>query len=354
LIERIVDLEQRRLCFTTSQSKPTIIMKSLAATGLLLCASLLAPVSARHGSSDRTASVHLLGPRSSSSSHHSGSHRGSTVNSAASSSSSSIYSPSDANALISSFLRIEEYEVLRDGLEVPQQLTMQPFEHEHGSNNEEPLMVLSEDLSSYGVNGFFPSLQEENGAMAERLVHSFKVESTPGPKAWVQLLETYRIRIAEKFGLTLKDGNDSSAKDKRMMMPPVPGSLGGDMALGPELVDQVSFPKASYHVFYRANSFGQVYVPYVKALQSLASLQDGEINTANVPIIQLKGLRDIAIKFGLESEELKKAQEMLSITAEVCVWEYYCPTEIVILTRPTFDPACRYRASSLRTLAKSC
>lgn len=36
-----------------------------------------------------------------------------------------------------------------------------------------------------------------------------------------------------------------------------------------------------------------------------------------MPIVQLKGLKDIANKFGLKSEELKKAQEMLSITAEV-------------------------------------
>lgn len=161
------------------------------------------------------------------------------MDNAASSSSSSSYSPSDANALISSFLRIEEYEVLRDGLEVPHQLTMRPFAFEEGSTIEEPLMVLSEDLSSYGVNGLFPSLQDEKGAMSERLVHSFKVDSTPGPKAWTELLETYRTRIAERFGLTLKDGNDST-KEKRMMMPPVPGSLGGDMALGPELVDPVS------------------------------------------------------------------------------------------------------------------
>lgn len=57
---------------------------------------------------------------------------------------------------------------------------------------------------------------------------------------------------------------------------------------------------------------------YVKSLQSLAALQDDEVDPAHVPIIQLKGLRDIALKFGLQSEELKKAQEMLSITAEVC------------------------------------
>lgn len=59
-------------------------------------------------------------------------------------------------------------------------------------------------------------------------------------------------------------------------------------------------------------------MPYVKSLQSLATLQDGEVDAASVPIIQLRGLRDIAIKLGLESEELRKAQEMLSITAEVC------------------------------------
>lgn len=61
----------------------------------------------------------------------------------------------------------------------------------------------------------------------------------------------------------------------------------------------------------------QAYVPYVKSLQSLAALQDGETDPANVPIIQLKGLKDIANKFGLKSDELRKAQEMLSITAEV-------------------------------------
>lgn len=61
----------------------------------------------------------------------------------------------------------------------------------------------------------------------------------------------------------------------------------------------------------------QAYAQYVKTLQSLAALQDGEISSANVPIIQLKGLKDIANKFGIESEELRKAQEMLSITAEV-------------------------------------
>lgn len=62
----------------------------------------------------------------------------------------------------------------------------------------------------------------------------------------------------------------------------------------------------------------QVYTSYVTALQDLAALQDGEVDSANVPVIRLRGLREIAIKFGLQSEELKKAQEMLSITAEVC------------------------------------
>lgn len=159
-------------------------------------------------------------------------------NAASSASSSASYSPSDANALISSFLRIEEYEVLRDGLQVPEQLTMQPFEQEH-QDIAEPLMVLAEDMTSYGIDALLPSLQAEDGTLAKRLIHRFKVESTPGPRAWMELLETYRDRLAEKFGLTLKDEGASLKQDKRMMIPPVPGSLGGDMALGPELVDPV-------------------------------------------------------------------------------------------------------------------
>lgn len=143
---------------------------------------------------------------------------------------------------MSSFLRIEEYEVLRDGLEVPDQLALQPLEDVDataGAANE-PLMVLTEDMSQYGVKTIFPSLEQSDSALASRLVHTFKVESTPGLRAWMELLDTYRGRIAEKFGLSLKDGEESSDKEKRMIMPPVPGSLGADMALGPELMDEVS------------------------------------------------------------------------------------------------------------------
>lgn len=218
-------------------------MRSLTAASLLLCATVLSPASARQGS-ERSASVHLLGPRSSSASstQHSGSQQANIVNSAASSSTPSSYSPSDANALISSFLRIEEYEVLRDGLEVPHQLTLQPFEDNGGetATTSAPLMVLTEDMTSYGINGLFPSLDAEDGPLASRLVHSFKVDSTPGPRAWMELLDTYRSRIAEKFGLTLKNGETAADKEKRMMLPPMPGSLGANMALGPELLDVVS------------------------------------------------------------------------------------------------------------------
>lgn len=227
-------------------------MRSLAATGLLVCVSLLSSASARR-ENDRTASVHLLGPRSSSStSQHAETHHNTIVNGAASSSVSASYSPSDANALISSFLRIEEYEVLRDGLQVPEQLTMQPFEQEREAGNAEPLMVLAEDMSSSGISYLLPSLQAEDGTLSKRLLHSFNVESTPGPRAWMELLETYRDRIAEKFGLTLKDQNASSIQEKRMMMPPVPGSLGDNMALGPELVDDVRIISGS--IFGLANA----------------------------------------------------------------------------------------------------
>lgn len=226
-------------------------MKSLATTSLLLCTSLFAPASARQ-SQGRSASVHLLAPESSgsSSSQNGGNARAGFVNTA-SKHSSTNYSPSDANTLISSFLRIEEYEVLRDGLEVPDQLAFRPLEDldQHSGAVSEPLMVLTEDMSPYGVKSIFPSLEELDSPLASRLVHSFKVESTPGPKAWLELLETYRTRIAEKFGLTLKDEASPADKGKRMMMPPVPGSLGDDMALGPELVDEVRIHSRSNKQF---------------------------------------------------------------------------------------------------------
>jgi hypothetical protein len=218
-------------------------MKSYAAASML-CASLLASCTAKPDSDRSAATVLLLGPlagASSSTQNHGRTGSSSTIASSHAGKQALNYSPSDANALMSSFLRIEEYEVLRDGLDVPEQLTLRPLQEmeREESSNTQPLMLFSEDMSSYGINSSFPSLEDPDSALATRLVHSFEVASTPSGKAWMELLETYRARIAEKSGLKLDEVKETQ-KEKRMMLPPVPGSLGGDMALGSELLDDVS------------------------------------------------------------------------------------------------------------------
>lgn len=64
--------------------------------------------------------------------------------------------PSDANALISAFLSIEEYEMLREGLDVPDQLT---FGAEHASApSEAPLLILADKLGREGsIEGAHPA-----------------------------------------------------------------------------------------------------------------------------------------------------------------------------------------------------
>ena len=72
----------------------------------------------------------------------------SSSSSSSPSSSSSSSSPSDANAVISAFLNIEEYEQLRDGLELPEQVV---FGASHamdslGESQEQPLMILADKM----------------------------------------------------------------------------------------------------------------------------------------------------------------------------------------------------------------
>lgn len=73
-------------------------------------------------------------------------------------SSPASYLPKDANAIISSFLNIEEYEILRDGLEIPHQLIIGPSSSRGDGLQEtaKPLVVVGEKLDEQAsVEGEF-------------------------------------------------------------------------------------------------------------------------------------------------------------------------------------------------------
>jgi hypothetical protein len=62
----------------------------------------------------------------------------------------------------------------------------------------------------------------------------------------------------------------------------------------------------------------KAYIPYIQSLQKLVDLQeDSSANVASIPVLHLKGLKNIASKYGIDSPELKQAAEIFSITAEV-------------------------------------
>lgn len=58
----------------------------------------------------------------------------------------------------------------------------------------------------------------------------------------------------------------------------------------------------------------------MRSLQALVAVQDEQSmdqQDEDIAVVELKGLKDIASKYGAASDELKKASEMLSLTAEV-------------------------------------
>ncbi|KAL7010378.1 hypothetical protein EMMF5_000402 [Cystobasidiomycetes sp. EMM_F5] len=59
-------------------------------------------------------------------------------------------SASDANAIVSAFLGVDEYEYLRDGLEVPDQVVYAASHKQYSENTQQPLIIIADKLSKDG------------------------------------------------------------------------------------------------------------------------------------------------------------------------------------------------------------
>lgn len=218
--------------------------------------------------------------------------------------------PADANALISAFLSIEEYEMLREGLEVPDQLT---FGAEHASApSEAPLLILADKLGREGSIEDYVS----QGTLEARPHHRLQVSRTPETATWRALMHRYTERLGEKFGLThavkAKVSTEEHDHVKRYLL--APGSLNGEVAFDASMQDEA----------------------FARYFQSLAEL--ASIETQGTTQVRLTGLSDIAHKFGRESSELRDAKEMMRLSVDSVVTSHSGKVAFV-LAPPSHRPS---------------
>lgn len=181
--------------------------------------------------------------------------------SSSSSSSSSdgikTYSAPHANAIISSFLNIEEYERLPEGLELPEQIVLAAAATpQEQRTRTQPLMILAERL---GAEGSLQGALNANSAGVPTLTmlrscadyisettldgrshHQLQVGQSPDSHTWLSLLSRYKERLAEKFGFEQHVQGSSEEEDhvKRFLLP---GSMNGEYAIDASMQDEVIY-----------------------------------------------------------------------------------------------------------------
>ncbi|CAD6576011.1 MAG: hypothetical protein CYPHOPRED_005850 [Cyphobasidiales sp. Tagirdzhanova-0007] len=208
------------------------------------------------------------------------------------------YSAPDANAVISSYLSIEEWERLREGLIVPHQAFFSsPSQHAQDPSRAQPLLILADKQSATADITDYLS----TSTLDAFSIFKLDIEKAPNPDGWQALLGKYIERLEAKFGCFGSKQEDaqsgSPSLDDRSL---IPGSLNLDYAFG------------------EAAGQDEIYTTYLNSLSSLAAYEA----TGKVPstgFIHLTGLSEIEQKFGTESEETEKAKEMLRLTVDSIV-----------------------------------
>lgn len=281
-----------------------------------------------------------------------------------------IRSASDANALLSSFLGIEEYEHLRTGLEeqagqlvllrnsaskaeerraeTMMLLLERPMWHNEGKEKKKGAYKSGESLSPSGTPvplvrkgatdvevcsalarplSVFPAPSHAAGKIqitsilthfGRRLlpdlttapVHSFKVRKSPSGEDWKLLLDTYAERL--QSGSEEAEGQFRDTMIHGDMIVDHAKMLGEESFMSDDVRPLPTRPTRNEDL--TCHFVLQVYQPFLSSLATL--LISAESDVPRTPV-HLAGLAEIAAKFGRHSEQYKKAKEMMDISVQV-------------------------------------